>query len=156
MTGPMNTENILPTSSLPVTTYRKITSQWTITLLHVSSSLGFRQQFYHRWNHVPRQKKKSKELRAFTDWERRSVLHAYHKKKKLMLVCCINKKKSGKKTMIVLSTMHENGKVKKEATTAYNIQLHKRGSWCCWFVVSESFYKDKIYEMTFEYSCLHS
>ena len=57
MTGPMNTENILPTSSLPVTTYRKITSQWTITLLHVSSSLGFRQQFCHRWNHVPRQKK---------------------------------------------------------------------------------------------------
>lgn len=59
MTGPMNTENILPTSSLPVTTYKKITSQWTITLLDVSSSLGFRQQFYHRWNHVPRQKKKN-------------------------------------------------------------------------------------------------
>ena len=60
MTGPMNTENILPTSSLPITTYRKITSQWTITLLDVSSSLGFRQQFYHRWNHVPRQKKNLK------------------------------------------------------------------------------------------------
>ena len=59
-------------------------------------------------------KKKSKELRAFTDRERRSVLHAYHEKKKFMLVCCINKKKSGKKTMIVLSTMHENGKVKKD------------------------------------------
>ena len=114
MTGPMNTENILPTSSLPVTTYRKITSQWTITLLHVSSSLGFRQQFYHRWNHVPRQKKNLKNSgRLLIEKEGLFYTHIT-RKKKLMLVCCINKKKSGKKTMIVLSTMHENGKVKKD------------------------------------------
>ena len=50
-----------------------------------------------------------------------------------MLVSYINKKKSGKKNVIVLSTMHENVKVARE----------KRGSWCCWFVVNESFYKNK-------------
>ena len=53
-----------------------------------------------------------KEVKVLNDREEMSVLHVYHEEKKIMLVSYIDKKKSGKKNVIILSTMHENVRVK--------------------------------------------
>ena len=42
-----------------------------------------------------------------------SLLHLYHEEKKIILVSYIDKKKSDQKNMIILSTMLENVKVRK-------------------------------------------
>ena len=77
------------------------------------------------------------------------MLYVYHKEKMIMLFSYIDKQNSGEKNVIVLSNMHENVKVTKDQRkkTEVHIQSHKRGSWCCWFVVKESFYKGRIKEI---------
>ena len=94
-------------------------------------------------------KETPKEVKALNDWEERSVLHVYHEEKMIMLFSYIDEQNSGEKNVIVLSNMHENVKVTKDQRkkAEVHIQSHKRGSWCCWFVVKESFYKGKIKEM---------
>ena len=55
-----------------------------------------------------------KELKPAADREERSAMHVYNTKEKIMLVSCIDKKKSGKKNVTVLSTMHDNVKIRKD------------------------------------------
>ena len=61
-----------------------------------------------------------KEVKAVADREERFVMHVCNTKEKIKRDSCIDKKKSGKKNVIVLSTMHDNVKITKEAQRTHN------------------------------------
>ena len=73
----------------------------------------------------------SKDLKPVTDREERYVVHVYNPKVKIMLVSYIDKKQSGKKSVILLSTMHDNVKIMKDQPkkpSVHTMYDHTKGS----------------------------
>ena len=121
--GPVNTKNTLSTSSLFTNPYSDVTSQWTLLLhLGVPSSLHFREQVYHRWNHA---------LKKWKLWMIKKVSPF-----KILLVFYIdNKKLWQEKCDCLVKHLWEcesNKRSEEEAASRCNVQSHKRLMlWIC-------------------------